>query len=117
MDSSRSQTRVPPLTRTRATWTDVRLVAGVSTREANRGVVEHSVCGAAAAAGRGVGTRLLSVFITAADEAGVWTIRSSIFPENLPSLVLHDMADFRAGGRRERVARMSYGQVWSGLRS
>lgn len=81
----------------------------VSAREAYRGVVEHSVYVAAAAAGHGVGTRLLSAFIAAADEAGVWTIQSSIFPENIPSLVLHDRAGFRIVGRRERIARMSYG--------
>lgn len=64
---------------------------------------------AASAAGRGVGTRLLSAFITATDKAGVWTIQSSVFPENIPSLVLHDRASFRTVGRRERIARMSYG--------
>lgn len=50
-----------------------------------------------------------SAFITAADGAGVWTIQSSIFPETVPSLVLHDRAGFRTVGRRERMARMSYG--------
>jgi len=81
----------------------------VSTREVYRGVVEHSVYVAAAATGRGVGTRLLSALIAAADDAGVWTIQSSIFPENIPSLVLHERVGFRAIGHRERIARMSYG--------
>jgi phosphinothricin acetyltransferase len=40
---------------------------------------------------------------------GYWTIQSSIFPENLPSLALHDKAGFRRIGHRERIACMDYG--------
>ncbi|WP_370582309.1 N-acetyltransferase family protein [Plantibacter sp. VKM Ac-2880] len=81
----------------------------ISGRQAYRGVVEHSVYVAAGAAGRGVGTQLLSAFIAAADHAGIWTIQSTVFPENLPSLVLHERAGFRIVGRRERIAHMSHG--------
>ncbi|MGK9148488.1 GNAT family N-acetyltransferase [Plantibacter flavus] len=85
----------------------------VSAREVYRGVVEHSVYVASAAAGRGVGTQLLAGFIDAAEAAGIWTIQSSVFPENTASLALHDKAGFRIVGRRERIARMSYGP-WAG---
>lgn len=80
----------------------------VSAREVYRGVIEHSVY-VSAAAGHGVGRQLMDAFITAADDAGVWTIQSSIFPENSASLALHDRAGFRRIGTRERIALMTYG--------
>ena len=81
----------------------------VSTRPVYRGVVEHSVYIAAAARGRGVGSTLLAALIAAADDADLWTIQSSIFPENTASLALHDRAGFRRVGIRERIAQMTYG--------
>ncbi|PPG37848.1 GNAT family N-acetyltransferase [Rathayibacter sp. AY2B5] len=81
----------------------------VSARPVYRGVVEHSVYIAAAARGRGVGSRLLAALIAAADDADLWTIQSSIFPENTASLALHDHAGFRRVGIRERIAQMTYG--------
>lgn len=81
----------------------------VSARAAYRGVIEHSVYVAAAARGRGVGRALLEAFVAAADEAGFWTIQSSIFPENVASLRLHAAAGFREVGRRERIARSQLG--------
>jgi L-amino acid N-acyltransferase YncA len=87
--------------------------SAVSTRPAYRGVVEHSVYVASHARGRGVGTLLLDEFLREADAAGIWTIQSSIFPENTASLALHARAGFRRVGQRERIARMSYGP-WAG---
>lgn len=87
----------------------------VSSRPVYRGVVEHSLYVAAAARGRGVGTTLLAALIDAADAGGVWTIQSSVFPENTASLALHDRAGFRRVGTRERIALMTYGPaagVW-----
>ena len=81
----------------------------VSTRPVYRGVVEHSVYIAAAARGRGVGSTLLAALIAAADDADLWTMQSSIFPENTASLALHDRAGFRRVGTRERIAQMTYG--------
>lgn len=81
----------------------------VSTRSVYRGVVEHSIYIHPEASGHRVGTRLLAAFIDLADSAGVWTIQSSIFPENTASLRLHESAGFRVVGRRERIAEMTYG--------
>jgi phosphinothricin acetyltransferase len=39
----------------------------------------------------------------------VWTIQSSIFPENGASLRLHEVTGFRVVGRRERIARSGAG--------
>lgn len=83
----------------------------VSSRAVYAGVVEHSIYIHPTAAGRGIGSRLLAAFLVAADQTGVWTIQSSIFPENLSSLRLHERAGFRTVGRRERIARMSYGPL------
>ncbi|MDF2920064.1 MAG: N-acetyltransferase [Microbacterium sp.] len=85
----------------------------VSSREAYRGVVEHSVYVAETARGQRVGAALLDAFIRAADESGIWTIQSSIFPENASSLALHERAGFRRVGRRDRIAQMTYGP-WAG---
>lgn len=85
----------------------------VSSREVYRGVVEHSVYVANKARGQGAGAALLDAFLHAADRAGVWTVQSSIFPENPASLALHDRAGFRRVGHRERIALMTYGR-WAG---
>lgn len=52
----------------------------VSAREVYRGVIEHSVYVDSRARGRGIGAALLRAFLNAADEAGFWTVQSSIFP-------------------------------------
>jgi L-amino acid N-acyltransferase YncA len=80
-------------------------VAGVSGRCVYAGVVEHSVYVAARARGRGVGRRLLDALIASTEAAGIWTIESGIFPENVASLRLHEAAGFRVVGVRERLGR------------
>ena len=81
----------------------------VSTRDAYRGVVEHSVYIAPESHGQGLGTLLLHQLIERAEAAGIWTIQASIFPENQASLRLHEQVGFRIVGTRERIAQMSAG--------
>jgi len=81
----------------------------VSSREVYRGVVEHSIYVDPEIQGRGVGRLLLDALIGSTEAAGIWTIQSSIFPENGASLALHSKLGFRVVGRRERIARISYG--------
>ena len=76
-----------------------------SPRAAYEGVVEHSVYVAPEAAGRGVGRLLLAGLVASTEAAGIWTIRSGIFPANTASLALHARLGFRVVGRRERVGR------------
>ncbi|GAA2585452.1 hypothetical protein GCM10009862_25580 [Microbacterium binotii] len=87
--------------------------SAVSHREVYRGVVEHSVYVTTEVRGGGVGRALLSALLAAMDDAGVWTVQSSIFPENVASLAVHERAGFRRVGRRERIALMTYGP-WAG---
>jgi L-amino acid N-acyltransferase YncA len=77
----------------------------VSARPAYAGVVEHSVYVDPAARGQGVGRLLLDTLIASTEAAGIWTIQSSIFPENTASAALHLAAGFRTVGTRERIAR------------
>ncbi len=81
-------------------WT---AVSPTSSRPVYAGVVEHSVYVAEAARGRGIGRALLAALIDSTEAAGIWTIQSGIFPENLSSLALHRTAGFREIGIRERV--------------
>jgi phosphinothricin acetyltransferase len=75
----------------------------VSGRCAYAGVVEHSVYVDATARRKGVGAALLRALIDSTEAAGIWTIQSGIFPENVPSIRLHQRQGFRVVGTRERI--------------
>lgn len=77
----------------------------VSARPVYAGVVEHSLYVARAARGAGAGAALLRALIGSTEAAGIWTIQSAVFPENVTSLALHEPAGFRAVGVRERLGR------------
>lgn len=79
--------------------------APVSDRAAYAGVAETSVYVAEGARGRGAGKALLYRQVTEADTGGLWTLQTSVFPENRASLSLHHQAGFRTVGVRERIAR------------
>jgi len=83
----------------------------VSRRAVYAGVVEASLYVAGAARGRGVGRALMAALLDSAAAGGVWTVQSSVFPENAGSLALHAAAGFRVVGTRERIARMTYGPL------
>jgi len=76
----------------------------VSTRDCYAGVAETSIYVADGQRGRGVGKALIRKQVTAADEAGLWTLQTSIFTENRASIGLHHRAGFRTVGVRERIA-------------
>ncbi len=75
------------------------------------GVVEHSVYVAPAAQGRGVGRLLLQTLIVTTETAGIWTIQSGVFPENVASLRLHVAVGFEVVGIRRRLGKMTYGPL------
>ena len=76
-----------------------------SRRRCYAGVVENSVYVARHAQGKGIGRLLLEQLIDGARAGGIWTIQTSIFPENRASLVLHERCGFRVVGFRERIAK------------
>jgi L-amino acid N-acyltransferase YncA/DNA-binding transcriptional ArsR family regulator len=76
----------------------------VSGRECYSGVAENSLYVGAGHRGRGIGKALIRQQVVAADDAGLWTLQTSIFPENRASLALHHQAGFRTLGVRERIA-------------
>jgi L-amino acid N-acyltransferase YncA len=80
-------------------------VSPVSARPVYAGVVEHSVYVDPASHRRGVGLCLLRTLIDSTEAAGIWTIQSGIFPENTPSLRLHERAGFRVIGIRRHPGR------------
>jgi len=82
----------------------------VSRRASYAGVAEGSVYVAAGARSRGVGRALLGKLLADADEAGFWTIQTSIFPENVASIELHRRCGFRVVGTRERIGQLD--GVW-----
>lgn len=84
-----------------AGWT---AASPTSSRSCYSGVAETSVYVAETARGRGAGKALLWKQVTAADAGGLWTLQTSIFPENKAGLALHHSAGYRTLGVRERVA-------------
>ncbi|MFJ4029278.1 GNAT family N-acetyltransferase [Paenarthrobacter sp. NPDC089989] len=83
--------------------------SAVSSRPVYRGVIEHSIYIAQGTHGRGYGGQLLSVFVRHCESAGVWTIQSTVFPENTASIVLHQRHGFAVVGTRKRIGFMGYG--------
>ena len=89
-----------------AGWT---AASAVSDRCVYAGVVEHSVYVDPTAQGRGVGRLLLQGLIASTEAAGIWTLQSGVFPENVVSLRLHQAAGFDIVGVRRRLGRMTHG--------
>jgi phosphinothricin acetyltransferase len=92
-------------------WRDDEVVgwaalSPVSGRPCYRGVAHNSVYVARGARSQGVGRALLNELVQLAEEDGIWTIETGIFPENLASLQLHLSCGFRVVGVRERLGRL-----------
>jgi L-amino acid N-acyltransferase YncA/DNA-binding transcriptional ArsR family regulator len=118
------ETKVPTVKQLRARWMPgmawVAELAGnvvgwtavmpVSQRDCYAGVGETSVYVTESARGRGVGKALLFAQVNEADRAGLWTLQTSIFPENRASLALHHSAGYRTLAVRTRIAQLD--GVW-----
>jgi L-amino acid N-acyltransferase YncA len=78
----------------------------VSRRPCYAGVVEESVYVAEGARGQGIGAALLGRLCADAEAAGIWTIQTSIFAENVGSIELHRSCGFRVVGVRERIGQL-----------
>jgi phosphinothricin acetyltransferase len=82
-----------------------------STRPVYAGVAEVSVYVDPASNRRGIGTSLLDALARGAEDAGLWTLKATIFPENPASLRIHEKCGFRVVGTHRRLARMA-GRGW-----
>ena len=60
--------------------------------------------------GRGLGSQLLTALCQEAEEAGYWTLQSTVLQDNAASKGLHLKCGFRLVGRRERIARDCHGR-------
>lgn len=78
----------------------------VSAREVYSGVAELSIYIDANCLGKGIGSKLMEKLIGSSEENGIWTLQSSVFPENTATLKLHEKFGFRILGKRERIARL-----------
>jgi L-amino acid N-acyltransferase YncA len=49
----------------------------------------------------------LQALITESEKNGLWTLQAGIFPENTPSIRIHEKAGFRQVGFREKIGQMN----------
>jgi L-amino acid N-acyltransferase YncA len=81
-------------------------LAPVSRRPCYEGVAEVSVYVAEGARGKGIGSELLAALVESAERGGIWTLQTSVFPENEPSLALLRRFGFCTVGTRERIGKL-----------
>ena len=79
-------------------------LSAVSKRYVYRGVAEVTIYRDLKCTQKGIGSALMLALIKASEEEGFWTLQSSIFSKNKPSLHLHGKFGFRIVGKRERIA-------------
>jgi L-amino acid N-acyltransferase YncA len=80
-------------------------LAPMSARWCYRGVQECSVYVARDHRGRGVGRTVMQDLIERSERAGIWTIQTSVFPENDASLGLLHSVGFRVVGVRKAIGK------------
>lgn len=83
----------------------------VSSRCVYGGVAEVSIYIGEAYRGKGCGKLLLTALCEKSEQAGFWTLQSSIMQDNYASICLHERCGFRKVGYRERIAKDRFG-VW-----
>ena len=79
-------------------------LAPVSVRACYRGVAEVSVYVASHCVGRGIGSKLMAALIEESESNDIWSLQSSIFPQNQATLKLHLQHGFRKVGLRKHIA-------------
>jgi len=78
----------------------------VSSRLVYKGVAEISIYIDTRFLSKGIGSQLMEMLIQSSEEHGIWTLFSSIFPENIATLKLHEKFGFRIIGTREKIAQL-----------
>lgn len=77
-----------------------------SGRKVYSGVAEISIYVDTNALCKGYGSSLMDKAIMSSEEHGIWTLFSSVFPENTATLKLHKRFEFRVIGTREKIAQL-----------
>ena len=90
-----------------AGWTALHRV---DPRWCYRGVAEVSIYVGEQFRGHGLGCHLLAELCRQAEDAGYWTLQSTVLQDNAASRALHTKCGFRLVGRRERIARDCHGR-------
>jgi len=78
-----------------------------SSRQVYKGVAEVSVYVDPFYQKRNIGSQLMKQVIDSSELNGIWTLFSSVFPENEATLKLHQKFGFRIIGRREKIAMLN----------
>ncbi|HYG02801.1 MAG TPA: GNAT family N-acetyltransferase [Chryseosolibacter sp.] len=78
----------------------------VSARKVYEGVAEVTVYIDSRHVGKKIGSSLMAHLILQSEQAGIWTLFASVFPENAASIHLHRSAGFREIGYREKIAQL-----------
>ena len=100
------------LRHSRFVYTDNEKILGwtalspVSTRLVYKGVAEISIYIDTDFLGKGIGSLLMDKAIISSEQQGIWTLYSSVFPENSATLRLHEKFGFRTIGLREKIAKL-----------
>ncbi len=84
-------------------------LSSVSERSVFEGVAELSVYIHNDFQGKGIGNALMCEAILVSESKGIWTLQSGIFPENIPSIRLHENHGFRRVGFRDKIGKMPDG--------
>ena len=82
----------------------------ISPRPVFNGVAEVSIYVDLEHRRQGIGREMMNCLIKTSQEAGFWTLQSTIFKDNEASLQLHLGCGFRVVGYRERYARNKFGR-------
>jgi L-amino acid N-acyltransferase YncA len=77
-----------------------------SGRKVYSGVAEISIYVATSFRGKKIGSGLMEKIIISSELNGIWTLFSSVFPENEATLRLHKKFGFRIIGTRESIAKL-----------
>lgn len=81
------------------------VLSAVSKRLVYRGVAEVSIYVDLKCTQKGIGSVLMESLVKASEEENFWTLQSTIFPENIASVRIHEKFGFRIVGRREKIAK------------
>ncbi len=85
-------------------------LAPISNRIVYAGVAEVSIYIDKTWKGQGIAKLLLAELVMESEKHGIWSLQSSIFPENKASIAVHKSIGFRYIGKKEKIATLD--NIW-----